>query len=129
MSGTKNVVIKQNNGTDYDKLHPETVDSKINLTDGNVSVWGNTLKEALPKINSRLTVTESNQWEIGDIRTTTKSDLGEKWLKTDGSSYDTSKYPELSKVTEVQGFPFGTGILKKINDFPREKNFSGANET
>lgn len=129
MSETKNVVIQQNNGTDYDKLHPETVDSKVNLTDENVSVWGNTLKDALPKINSRLTVTESNQWEIGDIRTTTKSDLGEKWLKTDGSSYDTSKYPELSKITEVQGFPFGTGILKKINDFPREKIFSGANET
>lgn len=129
MSETKNVVIQQNNGTDYDKLHPETVDSKVNLTDDNVSVWGNTLKDALPKINSRLTVTESNQWEIGDIRMTTKSDLGEKWLKADGSSYDTSKYPELSKVTEVQGFPFGTGILKKINDFPRKKIFSGANET
>lgn len=129
MSETKNVVIQQNNGTDYDKLHPEVYDKNVNLSTENVSVWGNTLKDALSKINSRLTVTESNQWEIGDIRTTTKSDLGEKWLKTDGSSYDTSKYPELSKVTEVQGFPFGTGILKKINDFPREKNFSGANET
>lgn len=127
MSETKNVVIQQNNGTDYDKLHPETVDSKVNLTGGNVSVWGNTLKDALPKINSRLTVTESNQWEIGDIRTTTKSDLGEKWLKTDGGSYDTSKYPELSKVTEVRGFPFGTCILKKIASPPRKKLFSAAN--
>lgn len=62
MSETKNVVIQQNNGTDYDKLHPETVDSKVNLTNGNISVWGNTLKEALPKIDSRLKIQEENEW-------------------------------------------------------------------
>jgi hypothetical protein len=60
MGETKNVVIQQNNGTDYDKIYPKTRDSEVNLTDDNVSVWGNTLKDALPKIDSRLTVTENN---------------------------------------------------------------------
>ena len=66
-------------------MHPETVDSKVNLTDGNVSVWGNTLKDALLKINNRVTTVEGNQWEIGDLRYTKKNNLGKKWLLTDGS--------------------------------------------
>lgn len=126
MSGTKNVVIQQNNGTDYDKLHPETVDSKVNLTGDNVSAWGNTLKDALLKINNRLVSTEDNQWIIGDIRVTTKNDLGNKWLRCDGNSYDTSAYPELAKNTSVQGFPFGTGNLKVIT-IPGNNSFKAAN--
>lgn len=129
MSGTKNVVIQQNNGTDYDKIYPKTRDSEVNLTDDNVSVWGNTLKDALPKIDSRLTVTENNQWEIGDIRTTTKSDLGEKWLKADGSVYDTSKYPDLAKVTTVQSFPFGSQSITSGTIAGQALSFGAINET
>ena len=129
MSETKNVVIQQNNGTDYDKLHPETVDSKVNLTGGNVSVWGNTLKEALPKINSRLNVVEDNQWEIGDIRITTKSDLGEKWLKADGNVYDINKYPDLAKITTVQDFPFGSQSITTGTIEGTALSFGAINET
>lgn len=129
MSETKNVVIKQNNGTDYDKLHPETVDSKVNLTDDNVSAWGNTLKEALPKINSRLNVVEDNQWEIGDIRITTKSDLGEKWLKADGNVYDINKYPDLAKITTVQDFPFGSQSITTGTIEGTALSFGAINET
>lgn len=129
MSETKNIVIQQNNGTDYDKLHPETVDSKVNLTGDNVSAWGDTLKEALPKINSRLSVVEDNQWEIGDIRTTTKSDLGEKWLKADGSVYDISKYPDLAKVTTVQDFPFGSQSITTGTIAGQALSFGALNET
>ena len=129
MSGTKNVVIQQNNGTDYDKLHPETVDSKVNLTGDNVSAWGNTLKEALPKINSRLNVVEDNQWEIGDIRITTKSDLGEKWLKADGGVYDINKYPDLAKITPVQDFPFGSQSITTGTIKGTALSFGAINET
>lgn len=119
MSETKNVVIQQNNGTDYDKLHPETVDDKVNLTDDNVSVWGNTLKDALPKIDSRLTVTENNQWEIGDIRQTAKNDLGEKWLLCNGVEIDSSD--EYSRLGDVLGKEAGKWSLK--NTFQIENIF------
>lgn len=116
MSGTKNVVIQQNNGTDYDKLHPETVDSKVNLTDGNVSVWGNTLKDALPKINNRVTTVEGNQWEIGDLRYTKKNNLGKKWLLTDGSQIDTSG--EYSALGDVLGKQNGGWSLQQDSTLP-----------
>lgn len=127
MSENKNIVIQQNNRTDYDKLHPEVYDKNVNLSTENASVWGNTLEDALPKINNRLTSTEDNQWTIGDIRVTTKSELGNKWLKCDGNSYDTSVYPELVKSTSVQGFPFGTGNLKTVNIPGTASNFKAAN--
>ena len=128
MSGTKNVVIQQNNGTDYDKLHPETVDLKVNLTNGNVSVWGNTLKEALPKIDSRLKIQEENEWSVGDIKCSTKSSLGNKWLKCDGSTFDVKEYPELSNFCRKENFPFGNKLISIVkNDIPR-KTMKGINE-
>lgn len=129
MSETKNIVIQQNNGTGYDKLHPEVYDKNVNLSTENSSVWGNTLKDALPKIDSRLSVVEDNQWEIGDIRTTTKSDLGEKWLKADGSVYDISKYPDLAKVTTVQDFPFGSQSITTGTIAGQALSFGALNET
>lgn len=130
MSETKNVVIQQNNGIDYDKLHPETVDLKVNLTGDNVSAWGNTLKEALPKINSRLTATENNQWEIGDIRTTVKLDLGEKWLKANGDSFDITQYPELAKISVVKSYPFGIQNVQEVKTVPGIARFGESlNET
>lgn len=93
MSETKNVVIQQNNGTDYNKIYPEVYDKNVNLSTENASVWGNTLEDALPKI----TAMQDNQWEVGDLRYTTKNDLSEKWLKCDGSVYNSSDYPRLEK--------------------------------
>ena len=116
MSETKNVVIQQNNGTDYDKLYPETVDGKVNLTDDNVSVWGNTLKDALLKINNRVTTVESNQWEIGDLRYTKKNNLGKKWLLTDGSQIDTSG--EYSALGDVLGKQNGGWSLQQDSTLP-----------
>jgi hypothetical protein len=128
MSETKNVVIQQNNGTDYDKLHPETVDGKVNLTGDNVSVWGNTLKEALPKIDSRLKIQEENEWSVGDIKCSTKDSLGNKWLKCDGSTFDVKEYPELSNLCKKEGFPFGNKLISIVkNDIPR-KTMEGINE-
>ncbi len=90
---------------------------------------GNTLKEALPKINSRLNVVEDNQWEIGDIRITTKSDLGKKWLKADGGVYDINKYPDLAKITPVRGFPFGSQSITTGTIEGQTLHFGAINET
>ena len=127
MSETKNVVIKQNNGTDYDKLHPETVDSKVNLTDDNVSVWGNTLKDALPKIDSRLKIQEENEWSVGDIKCSTKDSLGNKWLKCDGGTFSVEQYPKLANYCEVKGFPFGNKKIEKVFEVPG-RTFENVNQ-
>ena len=127
MSETKNVVIQQNNGTDYDKLHPEVYDKNVNLSTENASVWGNTLKDALPKINSRLKIQEESEWNVGDIKCSTKDSLGNKWLKCDGSVFDGKKYPDLLSSCTQLGFPFGNKkiVLEKTN-IPR-KTFKWGN--
>ena len=93
MSENKNIVIQQNNRTDYDKLHPEVYDKNVNLSTENASVWGNTLEDALPKIAEM----KDNQWEIGDLRYTVKNDLGEKWLLCDGEVYSKELYVKLGQ--------------------------------
>lgn len=111
MSETKNIVIQQSNGTDYDKLHPEVYDKNVNLSTENASVWGNTLEQALPKLNEKMNKVEGSLYEIRDIKITTKTDLGNKWLKCDGSVFEISKYPDLAKVCYVSGYPFGTQTI------------------
>lgn len=111
MSETKNVVIQQNNGTDYNKIYPEVYDKNVNLSTENASVWGNTLEDALPKINSRLLKTEGDNWEIGDVKISAKESLGDKWLKADGSPFSAKDYPDLSNVCFFAGFPFGTQTI------------------
>ena len=111
MSETKNIVIQQNNGTDYDKLHPEVQDKNVNLSTENAFVWGNTLKDALPKIHSRTSKIEEDNWRVGDIKITSKKSLGNKWLKADGSSFSVNDYPDLGDVCYVANFPFGVETM------------------
>lgn len=125
MSENKNIVIQQNNRTDYDKLHPEVYDKNVNLSTENASVWGNTLEEALPKINDRVSKTEESSYEIRDIRVTTKESLGNKWLKTDGSAFSASEYPDLAKVCCVSGYPFGTQTIA-VSEAPGQAIFGKA---
>lgn len=130
MSENKNIVIQQNNRTDYDKLHPEVYDKNVNLSTENTSVWGNTLQDALPRINERVSKTENNQWGIGDLRHTLKTTLNEEWLKADGGFFEMQDYPELSKMTEFKGYPYGVKeIIKEEQKVPRIKQGIGFNET
>ena len=108
MSETKNVVIQQNNGTDYNKIYPEVYDKNVNLSTENASVWGSTLKDALPKINSRTSKIEEDNWKIGDIKISVKESLGDKWLKTDGSLFSKKDYPDLADICFYKGYPYGT---------------------
>lgn len=127
----QNIEIQQYVGgtSGYNNYYPNTGDNNVKLSTTNASVWGSTLEEALPKINNRLVSTESNQWEIGDIRVTTKNSLGNKWLKCDGSSYKTNSYPDLAKVTTQSEFPTGTGVLTSVSIPRSPQYFEPANGT
>ena len=44
---------------------------------------------------------ESFEFEIGDILTTTRTDLNEKWFLCNGAWIESSRYPELSRLLET----------------------------
>lgn len=53
---------------------------------------------------------ENYDWQIGDIRSTTRTDLGDKWLLCNGSVIDTSN--EYSEVGDLLGKRAGSWTLK-----------------
>lgn len=53
---------------------------------------------------------ENYDWQIGDIRSTARTDLGDKWLLCNGSVIDTSD--EYSEVGDLLGKSAGSWILE-----------------
>lgn len=94
MAEKKNITIKEYNGTDYDTLYPETNSGQVLLdTTAQAATTlpsGSTLNDALNKLNKF-----DNRYEIGDVLTTSRTDLSDKWLLCNGATLNSSDYPEL----------------------------------
>ena len=94
MAEKKNFIIENFNGTDYDTLYPETNSGQVLLdTTAQAATTlpsGSTLNDALNKLNKF-----DNRYEIGDVLTTSRTDLSDKWLLCNGATLNDSDYPEL----------------------------------
>ena len=97
MAQNKNFTIKNYTGTDYNILHPKTtsgqslLDKSAQTTTGLAS--GATLNDALQDINK-----DGGIYQIGDTLTTSRTDLGDKWLLCNGQAISNITYPELASL-------------------------------
>lgn len=94
MAEKKNFTIENYNGADYDTLYPETNSGQVLLdTTAQAATTlpsGSTLNDALDKLNKF-----DNRYEIGDVLTTSRTNLSDKWLLCNGATLNDSDYPEL----------------------------------
>lgn len=98
MAEKKNFTIENYNGTDYDTLYPETnsgqvlLDSTAQTSTGLAS--GKTLDDALQivgKLNDY-----DNRFEVGDVLTTSRNNLSDKWALCNGDEMLSENYSKLS---------------------------------
>ena len=98
MAEKKNFTIENYNGTDYDTLYPETnsgqvlLDSTAQASTGLES--GKTLDDALQivgKLNDY-----DNRFEVGDVLTTSRRNLSNKWALCNGDEMLSENYPKLA---------------------------------
>ena len=103
MATNKNITMKQFNGTDYDTLYPKTVASQVDgvyskketLSDGTKTAYGLDSKAVPDDVFAKIpTFFEP----VGTIKTTVRTDLGDKWLLCNGANVDPATYPELCEV-------------------------------
>lgn len=98
MATKKNFTVKEYNGADYDTLYPETNSGQVlldNTAKAELGLAGGgqtppTLDDALSKLNKF-----DNRYEIGDVLTTSRTNLSDKWLLCNGATLDNGEYPEL----------------------------------
>ena len=107
MAEKKNFTIKNYTGTDYDTLYPQTTSEQV-LLDSTAQAStnlpsGSTLDDALQSITK-----DGGTYQIGDTLTTTRTNLGDKWLLCNGQAISITEYPELA------------GMLKSVYDFDWE---------
>ena len=89
--------IKEYNGTDFDTLYPETNSGQV-LLDSTAQAStnlpsGSTLDDALQSITK-----DGGTYQIGDTLTTTRTNLGDKWLLCNGQQITQADYPVLVEI-------------------------------
>lgn len=94
---SKNIEMQELTSNRYEPLYPKTSTAQINGI-------------------------ENYDWQIGDIRSTARTDLGDKWLLCNGSVIDTSD--EYSEVGDLLGKNAGSWVLEDTVD--KTKIFSSA---
>lgn len=82
---SKNIAMQELTASGYEELYPKTVTRQV------VGI-------------------NDYDWQIGDIRNTARTDLGDKWLLCNGSVIDTSN--EYSEVGDLLGKRAGSWTLK-----------------
>lgn len=98
MAEKKNFIIENYNGTDYDTLYPETnsgqvlLDSTAQTSTGLAS--GKTLDDALEIVGNLNNF--DNRFEVGDVLTTSRTNLSNKWALCNGDEVISKNYQELS---------------------------------
>ena len=94
---SKNIEMQELTSARYEVLYPKTSTAQINGI-------------------------ENYDWQIGDIRSTARTDLGDKWLLCNGSVIDTSN--EYSEVGDLLGKEPDTWLNKKKFSFSDIFGFS-----
>ena len=127
MAEKKNFTIENYNGTDYDTLYPETnsgqvlLDSDARVTTGLAS--GSTLDDALQSV-----VKDGGAFQIGDILTTVRTNLGDKWLLCNGKRITQTDYPVLVGLLGNDSFDWvskGTSTTANINNIVNKTTATG----
>lgn len=96
MAENKNFTMKEYNGTDYDTLYPETNSGQVLLD--------STAKETLnlsgnPTVDDGFNeIAAGGAFRVGDVLTTARTNLGDKWLLCNGDEFDSSEYPDLANI-------------------------------
>ena len=110
MAEKKNFIIENYNGTDYDTLYPETNSGQVLLDTTAQAATnlpsGKTLDDALSKLSDF-----DGRYKIGDVFTTTRTNMSNKWLLCNGATVNSSSYPELS-----QFFPSASSTFFKFSE-------------
>lgn len=103
MAEKKNFTIENYNGTDYDTLYPETNSGQVLLdADAQSSTSlpsGSTVDDALEILGSVNKF--DNRYDIGDVFTTARTNLSNKWVLCNGDVVAVTEYPELAKELPV----------------------------
>lgn len=110
MAEKKNFIIENYNGTDYDTLYPETNSGQVLLDTTAQAATnlpsGKTLDDALSQLSDF-----DGRYKIGDVFTTTRTNMSNKWLLCNGATVNSSSYPELS-----QFFPSASSTFFKFSE-------------
>lgn len=134
MAVEKNITMRQFNGVDYDTLYPKTIASQVDgvynkeetLSDGTKTAYG---LGASATPDDVFAVMSNDVSHVGDIKSTVRTDLGDKWLLCNGDSVDKASYPALFDVlppsvpTNFSGKEISTtanytvGLMKHVNGY------------
>lgn len=130
MAEKKNFTIENYNGTDYDTLYPETNSGQVLLdTTAQASTnlpSGKTLNDALQHITK-----DGGGFQIGDVLTTARTDLGDKWLLCNGQQVTQAEYPELAALFGIAPLNWakkGTVQLSSYDTINIDKTISIASD-
>ena len=91
------ITMKENNGTDFDTLYPQTVSNQVIMQDENGALTNKTLDDKVNEI-----ATDGGAFQVGDTLTTARTNLGDKWLLCNGEIVTDTQQPELSNVVEFK---------------------------
>lgn len=91
------ITMKEDNGTDFDTLYPQTVSNQVIMQDENGALTNRTLDDKVDEI-----VTGGGAFQVGDTLTTARTNLGDKWLLCNGEIVTDTQQPELANVVEFK---------------------------
>ena len=129
MATTKNITMRQFNGTDYDTLYPKTTSKQVEgiynkeetLANGTKSLYGlaeaSVPDDAFQKILTNFNKSDSKindiTPKIGDIALSARKGLGGKWLLCNGDDISPTTYPDLANLIRgIYGKTLSTYSLK-----------------
>ena len=129
MATTKNITMKQFNGTDYDTLYPKTTSEQVEgiydkeetLTNNTKSSYGLTeasvpndvFQKILTNFNDSNSKISDITPKIGDIALSARKGLGSKWLLCNGDIISPTAYPELANLIRgINGQVLSTSVLR-----------------
>lgn len=103
MAEKKNFIIENYNGTDYDTLYPETNSGQVLLDSVAQEALnlesGKTLDDVIGILGN---VNDfDNRYDVGDVFTTARTNLSDKWTLCNGDVAVVTEYPELAKELPV----------------------------
>lgn len=87
------ITMKEDNGTDFDTLYPQTVSNQVVMQDDTGALTDKTLDDKVNEIT-----TDGGTFQIGDTLTTARTNLGDKWLLCNGGTANRTEYSELSNL-------------------------------
>ena len=91
------ITMKEDNGTDFDTLYPQTVSNQVIMQDESGALTNKTLDDRVDEIT-----TDGGAFQVGDTLTTARTNLGDKWLLCNGEIVTDTQQPELANVVEFK---------------------------